>query len=59
MKNKFEVNSQQKKIINLLEKFLNNKETILSRFFKKKKKNFVFILWKSRCWQNNVIKFCI
>ena len=36
--NKFEVNSQQVKIINSLEKFLDNKETILSRFFKKKEK---------------------
>jgi len=36
--NKFEVNSQQVKIINLLEKFLNNRETILSRLIKKKKK---------------------
>ena len=36
--NKLEVNPQQVKIINLLEKFLDNKETILSRFFKKKEK---------------------
>ena len=35
--NKFEVNSQQVKIINSLEKFLNNRETILSRLIKKKK----------------------
>ena len=36
--NKLEVNTQQVKIINSLEKFLDNKETILSRFFKKKEK---------------------
>ena len=36
--NKFEVNLQQVKIINSLEKFLGNRETILSRFFKKKEK---------------------
>ena len=36
--NKLEVNTQQVKIINSLEKFLNNKETILSRFIKKKEK---------------------
>ena len=36
--NKFEVNAQQVKIINSLEKFLGNKETILSRFVKKKEK---------------------
>ena len=36
--NKLEENTQQVKIINLLEKFLNNKETILSRFIKKKEK---------------------
>ena len=36
--NKFEINSQQKEIIYLLEKFLNHKETFLSSFFKKKRK---------------------
>ena len=36
--NKLELNTQQVEIINSLEKFLNNKETILSRFFKKKEK---------------------
>ena len=34
--NKLEVNTQQVKIISSLEKFFDNKETILSRFFKKK-----------------------
>ena len=37
-KNKFEINIQQIKIINLLDKFLNYKETFLSSFFKKFKK---------------------
>ena len=36
--NKLEVNVQQIKIINSLEKFLNNKDTILTRFLKKKEK---------------------
>ena len=36
--NRFEVNEQQVGIINLLEKFLNNRETILSRFIRKKEK---------------------
>ena len=36
--NKLEINTQQVKIINSIEKFLDNKETILSRFFKKKEK---------------------
>ena len=36
--NKLEVNAQQVKIINSLEKFLDNRETILSRFIKKKEK---------------------
>ncbi len=36
--NKLEVNEQQVKIINSLEKFLGNRETILSRFIKKKEK---------------------
>ena len=31
--NKFEINSQQKEIIYLLEKFLTHKETFLSSFF--------------------------
>ena len=47
--NKFELNSQQKEIINLLEKFLNHKETFLSSFFKKKKKILFLFIWKSRC----------
>ena len=36
--NKLEVNAQQVKIINSIEKFLDNKETILSRIIKKKEK---------------------
>ena len=36
--NKFEVNAQQVKIISSLEKFLDNRKTILSRFIKKKEK---------------------
>ena len=42
--NKLEVNAQQVKVINLLEKFINNKETILSKFIKKKQK-FCFYLY--------------
>jgi len=36
--NKLEVNAQQVKIINSIEKFLDNRETILSRIIKKKEK---------------------
>ncbi len=36
--NKFDVNAQQIEIIDLLDRFLNHKETFLSRFFKKRKK---------------------
>ena len=36
--NNFEVNDQQVKIINSLEKFLNSRETILSKIIKKKEK---------------------
>ena len=36
--NKFEINLQQKEIINLLGKFLNQKENFLNIFFRKKKK---------------------
>ena len=42
--NKFEINSQQKEIIHLLEKFLNHKKTFLSSFFQKKEK-FCFYLY--------------
>ena len=42
--NKFEINSQQKEIIYLLEKFLIHKETFLSSFFQKKEK-FCFYLY--------------
>ena len=48
IQNKFEINTKQKEIINLLEKFLNYKESFLSSFFKKEK-NFAFFIWKSRC----------
>ena len=41
--NKFDINAQQIEIIYSLEKFLNHKETILSRFFKKEEK-FCFYL---------------
>ena len=36
--NKFEVNTQQIEIIDLLDKFINQKETLFSRFLKKRKK---------------------
>ena len=42
--NKFEINSHQKEIIYLLEKFLIHKETFLSSFFQKKEK-FCFYLY--------------
>ena len=35
-KNKYEVNTQQIQIIDLLDNFLNHKETFLSRILKKK-----------------------
>ena len=52
--NKFEINSQQSEIINLLDRFFNKKENFLSRIFKKKKKTLFLSTWKSRCRQNNV-----
>ncbi len=42
--NKFEINSQQSEIINLLDRFLNEKETLFSRIFKKRK-NLCFYLY--------------
>jgi protein associated with RNAse G/E len=46
--NKLELNEQQVKIINSLEKFLDNRETILSKFIKKKRKTMFLPLWRSR-----------
>ena len=46
--NKLEVNAQQVKIINSLEKYLGNGETLLSRFFKKKEK-LCFYLYQEMC----------
>ena len=37
-KNKFELNSQQIEIIDLVSQFLNERETFLIRLFKKRKK---------------------
>ena len=45
---KLELNAQQVKIISSLEKFLDNRETILSRFLKKKKQTLFLPLWRSR-----------
>ena len=42
--NKFEINSQQLEIINLVDRFLNKKENFLSKIFKKKRK-FCFYLY--------------
>ena len=36
--NQYEINAEQTEIINLLEKFLNNKKSFFNRFFKKKEK---------------------
>ena len=57
-KNKFELNSQQIEIIDLVSQFLNQRETFLIRLFKKEKNVFLSI-WKSRSRKNNVTKFCI
>ena len=57
--NKLEINSSQIKIINLLDRFVNNKETFLSRIFKKNK-NFVFIytekVWEKQCYLISIMK---
>ena len=51
--NKLEINSSQIKIINLLDRFVNNKETFLSRIFKKKTKTLFLFTRKSWCGKNN------
>ena len=55
--NSFEVNSQQKEIINLLEKFLNLKETFLNRFFKKNKKQCFYLYGKVGVGKTMLLNF--
>ena len=55
--NKLEVNTQQVKIINSLEKFLDNKKTILSRFFKKKEKLCFYLYGKVGVGKTMLLNF--
>ena len=56
-KNKLEENAQQVKIINLLEKFLNNRETIFSRFIKKKEKLCFYLYGKVGVGKTMLLNF--
>jgi len=55
--NKFEVNKQQVEIINLLDKFLNYKQTFLSLFFKKKEKRCFYLYGKVGVGKTMLLNF--
>ena len=55
--NKLEVNEQQVKIINSIEKFLFNNETILSRFIKKKEKLCFYLYGKVGVGKTMLLNF--
>ena len=55
--NKFDLNAQQIEVINLLEKFLNHKETILSRFFKKGEKLCFYLYGKVGVGKTMLLNF--
>ncbi len=55
--NKFEANKQQAEIIDIIERFLNPKETFLSRFFKKKKKLCFYLYGKVGVGKTMLLNF--
>ena len=55
--NKFEINSQQSEIINLLDRFLNKKETLFNRIFKKKKKLCFYLYGKVGVGKTMLLNF--
>ena len=55
--NKYEVNSEQTEIINLLEKFLNNKKSFFNRFFKKKEKLCFYLYGKVGVGKTMLLNF--
>ncbi len=55
--NKLEINSQQTEIIDLLDKFLNRKEPLLNRFFKKKKKLCFYLYGKVGVGKTMLLNF--
>ena len=56
-KNRFEINAQQIEIVNLLDRFLNNKETILSKFFKKKRRLCFYLYGKVGVGKTMLLNF--
>tara|TARA_Y100000591_G_C21816423_1_gene690983 strand:- start:186 stop:1223 length:1038 start_codon:yes stop_codon:yes gene_type:complete len=56
-KNNFESNAQQIQIIDLLDKFLNNKESLLNRFFKKKEKLCFYLYGKVGVGKTMLLNF--
>ena len=56
-KNKFEINEQQSEIIVLLAKFLNHKETFLSRLFKKREKLCFYLYGKVGVGKTMLLNF--
>ena len=55
--NNFEVNTQQKEIINLLVRFINNKETFFNRFLKKKSKLCFYLYGKVGVGKTMLLNF--
>ena len=55
--NKFEINTQQLEIINLLDRFLNINETFLSRIFKKRKKLCFYLYGKVGVGKTMLLNF--
>jgi len=55
--NKFEINTQQIEIIDLFDRFINFKETFLSRFFKKKKKLCFYLHGKVGVGKTMILNF--
>ena len=55
--NKYEINSDQIEIINLLVKFLNNKKSFLNRFLKKKEKLCFYLYGKVGVGKTMLLNF--
>ncbi len=57
LKKKFEINNQQKEIITLLNKFLNEKENFFSKFFNKRKKLCFYLHGKVGVGKTMILNF--
>ena len=55
--NKYEINPQQKEIIETLERFLNHKESFFNKFFKKKEKLCFYLYGKVGVGKTMLLNF--